>query len=90
MKSKGYQIIKDESLFNTQISPQASIAESKLNLYYGTDLLYDDMVSKNRDSAIASGIFLTIPATGIKWIDAITGQTYVETCENGIKKLSPL
>ena len=90
MKSKGYQIIAAGTIYNDQISPTAGIVESKLTLDHTTNYLYGDMVSITRDTAIGSGIYLTIPATGLKWIDAENGQTYILSLHLGVLKAEPV
>ena len=90
MKSKGYQIIASGTIYNDQISSTAAIVETKLALDHTTDFLYTDMVSISRDSSVGSGVYITIPATGLKWIDAQSGQTYKLSLNLGVLTAAPV
>jgi hypothetical protein len=90
MKSKGYQIIQDGTIYDAQISATAGIVESKLLLDFSTAGLFGDMVSLTRSTSMQSGIFLTFPATGFKIVDAVTGQTFQFTCNSGVLTATPI
>lgn len=86
MKTKGYYLIESGSVYNLQIADSAGILETKLALDHSTQYLYDDMVSKTRDTVIAEGTKVTIPASGIYYKDAESGQTWLATIHNGVMR----